>query len=360
MTTRPRSSSSCTRNGANLDDARSRVAVVGHDAALRAGERDRLVAELVDGHRQQRHRDRARRRSAACRARAAAARGEISRGQRERADRWSCPWPRPRRRPACRRPGRDDARGHAADPLGVGDRGAAVLLDDDLHGPTPEHGTPPGARAPMQSSWRAPAPAGGLAQRPATLATVGASQSRARRPGSGGSDGLRTDQPKRWRPLDARRPAQQDAPYNLADDNDLDTLRDEFDVIPVGDPARPAERQRLAAAYGKRLDAALAAHDDAAAYEHLRALLSLWAPEELADQQALATDLAPFADAIALVRERASRSGADVEAATDHVCDGRSSIRAARAAHGRARGHVRVRRRPGGRALRRGLAARAP
>ena len=39
---------------ANVDDLRLAVRRVGHDPRLRAGERDRLVAEVVDGHRAQR------------------------------------------------------------------------------------------------------------------------------------------------------------------------------------------------------------------------------------------------------------------------------------------------------------------
>ena len=56
-TTRPRASSSCTRNGTHLDDPRVDVAIVRDDARLAAGEADRIRAELADRHREERHRD---------------------------------------------------------------------------------------------------------------------------------------------------------------------------------------------------------------------------------------------------------------------------------------------------------------
>ena len=64
--------------GPHLEDARLGVRGVGDDARLRAGQRDRLVAEVVDHHRGQRARDRARRSRAACPSRAGAGRSETS------------------------------------------------------------------------------------------------------------------------------------------------------------------------------------------------------------------------------------------------------------------------------------------
>ena len=56
-TTRPRESSSCTRYGPHLDDARVYVPIVGDDAGLAAGEADGVAAQFADRHREDGHRD---------------------------------------------------------------------------------------------------------------------------------------------------------------------------------------------------------------------------------------------------------------------------------------------------------------
>ena len=119
---------------AHLDDARPAVARVGDDPRLRSGERDRLAAEVVDRHREERDRDPlARGEQHVELARVRVGRDERARARSAR--RSSCPSPRRPRRPCSRpRPSRRSG-GDALDLLGVGDRGAAVLLDDCGHGP---------------------------------------------------------------------------------------------------------------------------------------------------------------------------------------------------------------------------------
>ena len=122
--------------GRDVDDAGLAVHRRGEHAGLRAGERLGLVAQRVDGHRQQRHRDalaggEQHVELAPARARARSAR----RGRSAR--RWCRPSPRRRRRRRGLALGGDDALGDPLDPLGVGDGRAAVLLHDETHAAVP-------------------------------------------------------------------------------------------------------------------------------------------------------------------------------------------------------------------------------
>ena len=106
---------------------------VGDDAGLRAGERDGLVAEVVDRHREERHRDPL----AGGEQHVQLAGVRTLRDLAREVDQLV-------RRVAHRGDddadavaglgGRDDPPRDALDPLGIGDRGAAVLLDHDRHG----------------------------------------------------------------------------------------------------------------------------------------------------------------------------------------------------------------------------------
>jgi hypothetical protein len=117
---------------ADLDDARAPVGGVGDDARLRAGERNRVAAEVDDRHREQRDRDLLARGEEHVLLARVRPRGD---GARERDELVG--------RVAHRRDddadlasglGRlDDAARHALDALGVADGGAAVLLDDESH-----------------------------------------------------------------------------------------------------------------------------------------------------------------------------------------------------------------------------------
>ncbi len=118
--------------GAHLEDARVEVAVVGDDAALRAGEADRVGAARVDGDGQQRHGDPLARRDEhvelAPRRLGRHALGQLEQpvgGLAHRADDDHDVVARLLR-------GHDPV-GHGADLLHVGDRRATVLLDQDRH-----------------------------------------------------------------------------------------------------------------------------------------------------------------------------------------------------------------------------------
>ena len=131
--------------GADVEDPRLGVGRVGDDAGLRAGQRDRLVAEVVDRHRAQRAARCARRWRAACPSRAGRGSGETSSAIAisssvvlPRADSTATTWW------PCSRARDDPARG-ALEALGVGDRGAAELHDDRARH---DHTAPPaGERA---------------------------------------------------------------------------------------------------------------------------------------------------------------------------------------------------------------------
>ena len=116
--------------GAHVEDPRLRVRGVGDDAGLRAGQRDRAVAEVVDRHRAQRARDAlAGRQQHVHLARIGASARPP--GPSRSARRSSCRAPTARRRRGC--PPRASATirlRRALDALGVGDGRAAELHDD--------------------------------------------------------------------------------------------------------------------------------------------------------------------------------------------------------------------------------------
>ena len=118
----------------DLEDARLGVGAVGHDPRLRAGQRDRLVAEVVDHHRGERAGDALAGREQHVHLARVGARGDLVRERHQlvgvagRARRG----PPPRALPSSAR--RDDALGGALDPLRVGDRGAAELHDHGVSG----------------------------------------------------------------------------------------------------------------------------------------------------------------------------------------------------------------------------------
>lgn len=105
-----------------------------------------------------------------------------------------------------------------------------------------------------------------------------------------------------------------DAPYELAEDGDLEMTRQRFDALPVDDPGRAALRTRLATEYARRIDAALDAgtHDDRA-FARFLALTSLWTAAELRAPGA-AAQLAPFAQQARRIRDLFARGGGDEEA----------------------------------------------
>ena len=105
-----------------------------------------------------------------------------------------------------------------------------------------------------------------------------------------------------------------DAPYQLAEDQDLEEMRNRFDALAVDDPARDGLRDRLAAEYARRVDLALdRGVDPQTGYEQLLALASLWTPAEL-DDPARSRGLAAFARQAEHVRAYFARGGGDREA----------------------------------------------
>ncbi len=105
-----------------------------------------------------------------------------------------------------------------------------------------------------------------------------------------------------------------DAPYELAEDQDLEEMRNRFDALPVDAPERAELRERLATEYARRVDVALdRGLDPQTGYEQFLLLASLWTPAEL-DDPAKARGLARFAPQAEHVRSYFARGGGDREA----------------------------------------------
>jgi tetratricopeptide (TPR) repeat protein len=109
-------------------------------------------------------------------------------------------------------------------------------------------------------------------------------------------------------------PPASDAPFELADDQDLRVLHDRYALLEVGAEGRADERARLAAAYARRVDHRLETGRHEAAYEAFTDMLSLWDPTELADTAAIA-QLAEHAGRVAALRAAFARSGGDLQVA---------------------------------------------
>ena len=107
-----------------------------------------------------------------------------------------------------------------------------------------------------------------------------------------------------------------DAPYELANERDLEDRRDHYESFDGNDPERATHRQQLAAEYGRRMKDALASEAEGRdAHEELLQLMSLWSGPELARNDAdLRATLAPYLPAVRDMRKRYSRAGRDIEA----------------------------------------------
>jgi tetratricopeptide (TPR) repeat protein len=106
-----------------------------------------------------------------------------------------------------------------------------------------------------------------------------------------------------------------DAPYDLAEDQDLAAMRSSMLAMPPGAAERPALRRRLADEYARRLSLALSLNHHGDAYRALSQLLRLWGPEELRDPTAVGRALAPYRAAVARARTVFARAGKDRETA---------------------------------------------
>jgi len=106
-----------------------------------------------------------------------------------------------------------------------------------------------------------------------------------------------------------------DAPLDLADDQDLELARADFAALPDDAPTRPAVRRRLADELARRLDLALVHGERDAGLAALRGLLALWSAAELAAPAAAEAGMAPYRAVLARARQAYARSGRDRETA---------------------------------------------
>ncbi|HEU5061409.1 MAG TPA: tetratricopeptide repeat protein [Kofleriaceae bacterium] len=107
----------------------------------------------------------------------------------------------------------------------------------------------------------------------------------------------------------------QDAPYDLAEDQDLAAMRSQLVAMPPGAAERPALRRRLAGEYARRISLALSLNHHGDAYRALSNLMRLWTPEELRDPAAVGRAIAPHRAAVARARTVFARAGKDRETA---------------------------------------------
>jgi tetratricopeptide (TPR) repeat protein len=106
-----------------------------------------------------------------------------------------------------------------------------------------------------------------------------------------------------------------DAPFDLAEDQDLELERGELFALPEGAPERTALRRRLADEYARRLASALAHGQHATGVAALRALLSLWSADELRRPAEVGAELARYRPLLGRARGLYARAGRDRETA---------------------------------------------
>jgi tetratricopeptide (TPR) repeat protein len=106
-----------------------------------------------------------------------------------------------------------------------------------------------------------------------------------------------------------------DAPFDLAEDQDLELLRADFAALPDDAPGRVPLRRQLAEEYARRMRAALTHGDHAGAHTALRALLALWSAADLRRPEAVSRELAAHRPALLRAREVFARAGRDHETA---------------------------------------------
>jgi len=111
-------------------------------------------------------------------------------------------------------------------------------------------------------------------------------------------------------------PPAADAPYELAEDEDLARERDGYDALSPGDPDRDPLRAKLADEYARRIDRGLESNRRSAAFEALQKLAELWTPDEIEApvESPARLALARYAPQAQRVRDSFARSGGDIEA----------------------------------------------
>jgi tetratricopeptide (TPR) repeat protein len=102
-----------------------------------------------------------------------------------------------------------------------------------------------------------------------------------------------------------------DADYELANDDDLDAVRDRFEALRRGAARRDQVRGQLVAEYVRRARRALESDDTDRAFDAFKSAVSLWRGVELRRGADLAA-LVPLAETLFA---RAARAGSDIEAA---------------------------------------------
>jgi tetratricopeptide (TPR) repeat protein len=106
-----------------------------------------------------------------------------------------------------------------------------------------------------------------------------------------------------------------DAPYDLAEDQDLVEVRSELFALADKAPEREGLRRRVANEYARRLTTAVARKHHGDAYQALSQLLRLWTADDLRDPAAVGRGLAPYRQSIAEARRLFARAGKDRETA---------------------------------------------
>src|SRR6185503_13870241 len=110
-------------------------------------------------------------------------------------------------------------------------------------------------------------------------------------------------------------PHGKDAPFDLAEDQDLAEVRSELFALPADAPGRVALRKKVADEYARRLAVAVTEHRHGDAYLALSRLMRLWSAEELRNAAAVGRDMAPYQSAISRARTMFARAGKDRETA---------------------------------------------
>jgi tetratricopeptide (TPR) repeat protein len=106
-----------------------------------------------------------------------------------------------------------------------------------------------------------------------------------------------------------------DAPFDLAEDQDLELLRADFAAQADDEAGRPAQRRRLADEYARRLAYALAHGQHESGHAALRSLLSLWNAADLRHADRVAPEIARYRAVLSRARDTYARAGRDREAA---------------------------------------------
>ena len=110
-------------------------------------------------------------------------------------------------------------------------------------------------------------------------------------------------------------PRGKDAPFDLAEDQDLAEVRSELFAMPADAAGRAGLRRKLADEYARRLALAVKENRHGDAYQALSQMMRLWNVADLRDPAAVGRDLAPYRASIEQARHMFARAGKDRETA---------------------------------------------